>query len=104
MNTLSYHIVIKTHAGYRVGDLSVNINMDGEQVSGRIQAPFFEPQFYGVMRDDSTLLLHLTVSAEGKQEKCECTGRISVYAIHISVPATEFTYEIDGTSAKAKVN
>ena len=102
MNTLSYHIVIKTHAGYRVGDLSVDI--EGDKVSGIIQAPFFEPQFYGVMRDDSTLLLHLTVNVEGKQEKCECTGCISVYAIHISVPASEFTYEIDGTSARTKID
>ena len=50
MNTLSYHIVIKTHAGYRVGDLSVD--WEDEKVSGTIHAPFFEPQFYGEMNDD----------------------------------------------------
>ena len=90
MNTLSYHIVIKTHAGYRVGDLSVDL--EDEKVSGTIHAPFFEPQFCGKMNDDGTLSLNLTVNAEGKPEDCESTGRISMYAIHISVPAAAFTY------------
>ena len=53
MNTLSYHIVIKTHAGYRVGDMSVDL--EDEKVSGTIHAPFFEPQFCGKMNDDGTL-------------------------------------------------
>ena len=53
MNTLSYHIVIKTNAGYRVGDLSVDL--EDEKVSGTIHSPFFEPQFCGKMNDDGTL-------------------------------------------------
>ena len=64
---------------------------------------FFEPQFCGKMNDDGTLSLNLTVNAEGKPEDCESTGRISVYAIHISVPAAAFTYEIDGTSSRTSI-
>lgn len=101
MNTLSYHIVIKTHAGYRVGDLSVDL--EDEKVSGTIHAPFFEPQFFGKMNDDGTLSLNLTVNADGNSEDCVSTGRISMYAIHISVPTASFTYEIDGTSARTKI-
>ena len=99
MNTLSYHIVIKTHARYRVGDLSVDL--EDEKVSGTIHAPFFEPQFCGKI--DGTLSLNLTVNAEGKPEDCERTGRISINAIHISVPAAAFTYEIHGTSSRTSI-
>ena len=48
-----------------------------------------------ILCDDGTLSLNLTVSAEGESEDCESTGRISMYAIHISVPAAAFTYVID---------
>ena len=97
-----YHIVIKMHAGYRVGDLSVDL--EDEKVSGMIHAPFFEPQFCGKMNDDGTLSLSLTVNAEGKPQDCESTGRIGMYAIHISVPAAAFTYEIDGTSLRTSIS
>ena len=50
-----------------------------------------------------TLSLSLTVNAEGKPKDCESTGRISMYVIHISVPATAFTYEIDGTSSRTNI-
>ena len=101
MNTLSYHIVIKTHARYRVGDLSVDL--EDEKVGGTIHAPFFEPRFSGKMNDDGTLSLNLTVNAEEKPEDCESTGHISMYAIHISVPAAVFTYEIDGISSRTSI-
>ena len=101
MNTLSYHIVIKTHAGYRVGDLSVDL--EDEKVSGMIHAPFFEPHFCGKMNDDGTLGINLTVNAEGKPEDYVSTGRISINAIHISVPAAAFTYEIDGTATRTSI-
>ena len=55
------------------------------------------------MNDDGTLSLNLTVNADGKPEGCESTGRISMYAIHISVSATVFTYEIDGTSSRTSI-
>ena len=55
------------------------------------------------VNDDGTLSLNLTVNAEEKPEDCESTGHISMYAIHISVPAAAFTYEIDGTSSRTSI-
>ena len=72
MDTLSYHIVIKTHAGYRVGDLSVDL--EDEKVSGTIHAPFFEPQFCGKMNDDGTLSLNLTVNADETRRTVRAPG------------------------------
>lgn len=103
MNTLSYHIVIRTPVGYRVGDISLKIDDDGH-IDGTIQAPFFEPHFDGVLNDDSTMWLNFTVNKDGIAERCESTGRISASAIHISVPSAGFTFDIDGTAARAKLN
>ena len=103
MNTLSYHIVIRTPAGYRIGDISVEIDDDGH-ISGTIQAPSFEQHFDGVLNDDSTMWLNFIVNKDGMAERCESTGRISSSAIHISVPSAGFTFDIDGTAARAKLN
>ena len=50
----------------------------------------------------AALLLYMTVVDEKEQKEYEAIGRISMYAIHISVPAAAFTYEIDGTSSRTR--
>ena len=102
MNTLSYHVVVRTPIGVRIGDIS--LGFDGEKVKGIITAPYFEPEVYGVINDDNTINVNLVVNVDGKRESCDGTGRISDYAIHISVPSSEFVYEIDGTATRAKTN
>ena len=98
MDSLIYHIVIKTPMGYRVGDISLNIDVD--RICGTIEAPCFEPSFTGILHDDSTMSLTFSVTYENMQAECAATGRISTYAIHISVPSGDFTYEIDGTAKR----
>ena len=97
-----FHSLIgcKQHYLNEENDSSCALDLEDEKVSGTIHAPFFEPQFCGKMNDDGTLSLNLTLNAEGNPEDCESTGCISMYAIHISVPAAVFTYEIDGTSSR----
>ena len=101
MNTLSYHIVVRTPVGIRIGDIS--FDFVDEEVRGNIKAPYFEPDFYGNINKDDTLLLYMTVVDEKEQKEYEAIGRISMYAIHISVPAAAFTYEIDGTSSRTSI-
>ena len=43
----------------------------------------------------------MTVVDEKEQKEYEAIGRISAYAIHISVPTETLTYEIDGTTTRA---
>ena len=102
MDVLSYHIVIKTPIGYRVGDISLSI--EEERICGTIEAPFFEPAFTGILHNDSTLSLNVLINCDGARTECDATGRISAYAIHISVPIDDFIYEIDGTTVRAKNN
>ena len=99
MNTLNYHIVVRTPVGIRIGDIS--FDFVDEEVRGNIKAPYFEPDFYGNINKDDTLLLYMTVVDGKEQKEYEATGRISAYAIHISVPTETFTYEIDGTTTRA---
>ena len=98
MDVLSYNIVIKTPIGYRVGNISLDIIEN--RISGTIVAPFFSPDFSGILNDDGSLSLSLTVNDEKGQYEYMATGRISAYAIHISVPVQEFSYEIDGTAQR----
>ena len=100
MNSLSYRIVIKTPIGYRIGNITIDI--ENEKISGSITAPFFEPFFFGTFNKDGTMLLMLTVNVDGVQTECNSTGRISGYAVHISVPTEKFIYEIDGTAGANK--
>jgi len=100
MNTLSYHVVIRTPVGVRIGDIS--LDFEGDTVRGVLEAPFFERDFHGAVNKDDTLRLYITLNENGKMQQCECSGRISAYAIHISVPADTYTYEIDGTTTNAK--
>ena len=99
MNTLSYHIVVRTPAGVRIGDIFFDFT--DEKVSGRIKAPFFEPEFHGIINKDDTFRLFITLDQNGANQEYECTGRISAYSVHISVPTEDFTYEIDGTTTRA---
>lgn len=100
MSTLSYHIVVRTPVGVRIGDIS--LDFEGDAVRGVLEVPFFEQDFRGIINSDDTMCLYITLNENGKIQQCECTGRISSYAIHISVPTEAFTYEIDGTVTRAK--
>ena len=100
MDVLSYHIVIKTPIGYRVGDISLDI--EGNNIRGTLRAPFFEPALSGELHEDSTLSLTVSLIYEEVRTECTATGRISGYAIHISVPVGNFVYEIDGTITRNK--
>ena len=51
----------------------------------------------------AALLLCMTVVDEKEQKEYEAIGRISMYAIYISVPAAVFTYEIDDTSSRTSI-
>ena len=102
MNTLSYHIVVRTPVGIRIGDIS--FDFVDEEVRGNIKAPYFEPDFYGNINKDDTLLLYMTVVDEKEQKEYEAIGRIGMYAIHISVPAAALTYEIDSTSSRTSIS
>ena len=53
MNTLSYHIVVRTPVGIRIGDIS--FDFVDEEVRGNIKAPYFESDFYGNINKDDTL-------------------------------------------------
>ena len=101
MNTLSYHIVVRTPVGIRIGDIS--FDFVDEEVRGNIKAPYFEPDFYGNINKDDTLLLYITVVDEKEQKDYEAIGRNSAYEIHISVPTEAFTYEIDCTSSRTSI-
>lgn len=102
MYNLSYHVVIRTPIGVRIGDVALTIE-DGK-VSGVLETPCFEPQFEGCLHPDDTMELTVHVKENGTVFDCQSTGRISGYAIHISVPTESFCYEIDGTVTRAKTN
>ena len=44
MNTLSYHIVVRTPVGIRIGD--IYFDFVDEEVRGNIKATYYEPDFY----------------------------------------------------------
>lgn len=100
MYNLSYHVVIRTPVGVRIGDVALTI--DDGKVLGALETPFFEPQFEGCLHPDDTMELTVHVKENDKVLDCRSTGRISSYAIHISIPTESFTYEIDGTVTRAK--
>lgn len=100
MYNLSYHVVVRTPVGVRIGDIALAIEDD--KVTGVLETPFFEPSFAGILNEDDTMTLTLFLSVNDEHKECKGIGRISGYAIHISVPTDDFTYEIDGTTVKAK--
>lgn len=100
MYNLSYHVVVRTPVGVRIGDITLAIE-DGK-VTGVLETPFFEPSFVGILNEDDTLTLTLVLTANDEHREYKGVGRISGYAIHISVPTDDFTYEIDGTTVKAR--
>lgn len=100
MYTLSYHVVVNTPKGYRIGDIRLDI--DENKIEGQFDFPLFDNKCYGILNEDDTFTFYVSITQEEKTNEYECTGRLSGYAIHISIPVDGFVYEVDGTTCRAK--
>ena len=67
-----------------------------------VDFPLFDNRCYGILNEDDTFTLYVSITQEEKTNEYECTGRLSGYAIHISIPVDGFVYEVDGTTCRAK--
>lgn len=98
MDALEYNIVLKTPLGYRVGRIIVEIK--DRLMQGVIHILGKEESYQGCVDDNGNFAIKGKLPTQTENIPFEGNGKISCYAIHITIPSDDFTYELDGTSRK----
>ena len=96
MDSLEYSIVLKTPQGYCVGSLTMEIN--NGSVCGSIYALNNESAYCGSIDTNGNIEITGELNLFGDSFQFKGCGKVSFYAIHISIPNGDFTYELDGTA------
>ena len=93
---MTYHAVMKTPIGYRVGNIFVDIT--DQIISGIIYFFGREGKYKGVLYDNGDMKIKGVLPTPNDNMGFEGEGKISFHSIHLSIPSRDFVYELDGTS------
>lgn len=96
MDNMKYHAVLKTPIGYRVGTVIVVLN--DENISGVIEFFGREGTYDGSIDDNGNIEVQGKFPTVSEIVSFVGTGKLSYYAIHLSIQSDDFIYELDGTS------
>lgn len=98
MDSLMYNIVLKTPAGYRVGQMMVEI---GDRIiCGIIRTFEKDGEYQGSIDNNGNIEVNGLLPFKTETIPFKGKGKISSYAVHLTIPSDNFTFELDGTSQK----
>ena len=96
MCELSYHAVVKTPSGYRIGKITSKLE-DGK-TSGELSLTDFNGRYFGTIEADGCFEIEVERYLSADLVKCRGSGRLSIYSIHITIDSSGVIYELDGTA------
>ena len=99
MSISEYHFVMTTPNGIRIGNIVFDYERDGK-LCGYIELPQFKNDFSMIIHNDGTLSVNFDKSDTSFLSELTGTGKISFYAISMSIASDGFAYEINGTVKK----
>lgn len=98
MDSLIYNIVLRTPVGYRIGTLMIEI--ENHNVRGQIIVADTEGRYIGEMDNNWNLSVKGELPLGADILAFHGKGKLSAYAVHMSMISGEDTYELDGTSKR----
>ncbi len=98
MDNLMYNIVLKTPVGYRVGQMIVEI---GDRIiRGIIRTFEKDGEYHGSIDSNGNIEVNGVLPLNTETIPFKGKGKISSYAVHLTIQSDNFTFELDGTSRK----